>query len=99
MPIVCDTVAAGLACGNLNLGCCCPSVSDAAPAIMNPKRTNMETRLTEIISYLRTAKCGRIMRRGQAASNRSGVLCPVNLQLFTNADHLFAVSCFPLLAR
>jgi hypothetical protein len=64
MPIVCDTVAAGLACGNLTLGCCCANARDATPAIVKTESTKMEKRLIEIIFPSLTAKCARIMRRG-----------------------------------
>src|SRR5207249_11576162 len=56
MPIVCDTVAAGLACGNLTLDCCCANARDATPAIVKTESTKMETRLIEIISSLPDCK-------------------------------------------
>src|SRR5689334_913814 len=49
MPIVCDTVADGLACGKRTFGGCCANASEVAAAMMEIEMSNMETRLIEII--------------------------------------------------
>src|ERR1041384_4948145 len=49
MPMVCETVAAGLACGSRTLGGCWATVTDAAKAIMKIETSEIEQRLVEII--------------------------------------------------
>src|SRR2546430_16801406 len=58
MPIVCDTVADGLACGRRTLAGCCAKAKDAAHEITKAEIAKSETRLAEIILNLLTPNCG-----------------------------------------
>jgi hypothetical protein len=58
IPIVCDTVADGLACGRRTLAGCCAKARDAAHEITKAEIVKSETRLAEIIVNLLTPKCG-----------------------------------------
>src|SRR5438874_5117813 len=49
MPIVCETVAAGLACGRRTFGGCCATATDAAHVMIRTEMSETETRLIEII--------------------------------------------------
>jgi tagatose-1,6-bisphosphate aldolase len=67
-PIVCDTVADGLACGRRTLAGCCAKANDAAHEVMRAEIAKSETRLAEIILNLLTLKCGAhyVVRAGHA---------------------------------
>src|SRR5213080_3411582 len=58
IPIVCDTVADGLACGRRTLAGCCAKAKDAAHETTKAEIVKSETRLAEIIVNLLTPKCG-----------------------------------------
>src|SRR2546423_612149 len=49
MPIVCETVAAGLACGRGAFGGCRGAGTDAAPGTIRTEMSKTETRLIEIM--------------------------------------------------
>jgi hypothetical protein len=49
MPIVCETVAAGLACGRRTFGGCCAKATDAAQVTIRTEMSETEKRLIEIM--------------------------------------------------
>src|ERR1043166_542764 len=82
IPIVCETVAAGLACGRRTLGGCCARASDAAHAMTKTEITTNETCLVEVILFSPLMRnVARIITPGEKLEVADGV----NLQLFTNA--------------
>src|SRR5437763_574245 len=71
IPIVCDTVADGLACGRRTLAGCCAKTKDAAHEVRKIEIAKSETRLAENILILLTAKCGahyNAEREGEVAN-------------------------------
>src|SRR5947207_14278296 len=80
MPIVCETVAAGLACGRRTFGGCCAAATNAAQVTIRTEMSDTETRLIEIMVESPYCKVwGALCVAVEVHARRE----EVNLRLFT----------------
>src|SRR2546423_8988635 len=71
MPIVCETVAAGLACGRRTFGGCCATTTSAAQVTIRTEMSETETRLIEIMVESPYCKvCGALCVAVEASRNK-----------------------------